>query len=199
MDPQHWTVGMTDAAINMSRANFAGAAEAAQWTLPKIGNQPAFQQFVGLVLALDGKYTRARDLIEQAFPAWKDPAQWGRMIQAFTTDACLVAGVYAGAGETIKARKLMDQVIEYYALLESKIDHAYTLAPVDCWVAKGDNDKALDMLETQIQNGFISWWWVSYQWPWWDNIRSEPRFQAAMQTIAERVSEQRKLIADMNL
>jgi hypothetical protein len=35
--------------------------------------------------------------------------------------------------------------------------------------------------------------------PWWDNIRSEPRFQAAMPSIQDQVAEQRHLIEEMNL
>jgi hypothetical protein len=73
------------------------------------------------------------------------------------------------------------------------------LAPLDCWVARGDTGKVLDMLETQVRNNYFSFWWANYQWPWWDDLRSEPRFQAAMQTIADKVAEQRRLVAEMNL
>jgi TolB-like protein/Tfp pilus assembly protein PilF len=199
MDSQHWSVGFTDAVTNMSRGNFAGAAEAVQWVLPKVAHQPNFQQFVGLVFALDRKFTQAREVVEQAFPAWKDPAQWESMIRLYTFDACLVAGIFAGTGDADKAQKLQEQVIEYYALLETKLDHAYTWAPLDCLVASGDHDRALDLLETQVENGFIAWWWVNYEWPWWDEIRTEPRFQAAMQSIQDQVAVQRQLIEEMNL
>jgi hypothetical protein len=93
----------------------------------------------------------------------------------------------------------MNQVTEYYATLLSQIDHADTLAPVDCWAAQGEHDKALDMLQTRIEHGHIAFWWIAYQWPWWDNVRSEPRFQAAMQTIADRVAEQRQLMDQMKV
>ena len=63
----------------------------------------------------------------------------------------------------------------------------------------GQYDQALSALEEQVENGFISWWWVNYQWPWWDNVRSEPRFQAAMQSIQDQVAEQRQLIDQMTL
>jgi hypothetical protein len=55
------------------------------------------------------------------------------------------------------------------------------------------------MLETRVGNGQIDSWWLNYQWPWWDNMRSEPRFKAAMKTIADKVAEQRHLVDEMKL
>ena len=199
IDPQHWSIGWTDLLENLSRANYAGAIEAARWTLPKLDNQAGFQMAIAWTFALDHKYTEAREVILQAYPGWDDPDQWAGLIQSRTYDACLVAGVFAAAGDALQSRQLIDQTIEYYASVETKIDHAYTLAPIDCWAARGDYDKALEMLETQIQNNYFSFWWVIYQWPWWDDLRSEPRFQAAMATIAEKVAVQRQLIDEMNL
>jgi tetratricopeptide (TPR) repeat protein len=199
IDPQHWTVGGTDLMVNMSRANYAGANEAGKWILPKLGNSPSFQMFIAWPFALDGKFAEARELILQAYPGWENPDQWAELIQANAFQACVVAGIFANSGDPVEARKLMDQTIDYFSLLESKIARAYTLAPVDCWVARGDYDKALDMLDTWVQNDFYSYWWINYSWPWWDDLRSEPRFQAAMQTIAEKVAVQRQLIDEMNL
>ncbi len=199
IDQQSWTAGATDLLVNLSRANYAGAIEAGQWTLPKLANQPAIQEFVGFTYLLNGDFKRARELIVQAYPGWEDPAQWARMIQADTYNACLVAGVFAGSGDESLAAKLMDQIIEYYAVLAPGMQHADTLAPINCWALKGDYDQALSMLETQIEHGHISGWWLNYQWPWWDNVRSEPRFQAAMHVIADRVAVQRQLIAEMKL
>jgi hypothetical protein len=138
-------------------------------------------------------------LVLQAFPGWDDPSEWAQLIQANSFPACMVAGVLNGSGDGPGAEKLMNQVVEYYETVKSQVDHSDTLAPIDCWVAQGEYEMALDLLETQVEHGHIAWWWVAYQWPWWDNMRSEPRFQAAMQTIADRVAEQRLLIDEMSL
>jgi TolB-like protein/Tfp pilus assembly protein PilF len=199
MDPQHWSVGAVDWTVNLSKQNYAGAIEAGQWLIPRTSNQPIWQQWVAFTYMLDGNFSRARELLFQVFPGWEDPEKWAQLIQANSFEACLVAGILAGNGETTEADALMNQVTEYYATLPSQIDHADNLAPVDCWAAQGEQDKALDMLETQIEHGHIAFWWIAYQWPWWDNVRSEPRFQAAMQTIAERVAEQRQLMDQMKL
>lgn len=51
----------------------------------------------------------------------------------------------------------------------------------------------------QVANYYYATWWVIYQWPWWNEVRSEPRFRTAMQTIAEKVAAQRELIEEMSL
>jgi TolB-like protein/Tfp pilus assembly protein PilF len=199
MDPKHWSVGAVDMLVSQSRNNFAGAQEAGQWTLPRVNGLPFPQQYIGLIVAMGGDYKRAREIILQAVPGWEDPEQWTELIQTYTGLACWVAGVFAGSGDSQQAQMLMDRIIDYYALLETKLEHAYTLAPIDCWVSRGEYDKAMDVLETRIQNGLYRGWWINYQWPWWDNLRSEPRFQAAMEAIAGRVAEQRRLIDQMSL
>ena len=199
IDPQHWSIGWTDFVVNMSRGNHAGAIEAGKWALPKLGNKPQFQLFIAYAFAMAGQYSEARDLILQANPRWGDSEQWSELFKTDSFHACLVAGVFAGAGDTAKAQKLMDEAVNYYAEFETKIERAYTLAPIDCWVARGDHEKALDMLDTWNENDFYAYWWFTYQWPWWDDLRSEPRFQAAMQTIEEKVAKQRSLIDQMNL
>jgi len=54
-------------------------------------------------------------------------------------------------------------------------------------------EKLVAWLFTALRN------YYQHKWPWWDNIRSEPRFQAAMQSIQDQVAEQRRLIEEMNL
>jgi tetratricopeptide (TPR) repeat protein len=199
IDPQHWTVGWTDLVVNLARSNYAGAMEAANWTLPKLGNKPLFQMFAAWTFALEGKYDEARELILQAYPGWEDPGQWDELIQANTFQACVTAGILEISGDPVQARQLMDKIIDDYTRYEDKIMRSYTLAPIDCWVTRGDHDRALAMMETWIQNDFYSYWWINYRWPWWDDLRSEPRFQAVMQTIEEKVAVQRQLVDEMNL
>ena len=91
----------------------------------------------------------------RAQPGWEDPDQWLRMIQINTDIACTVAGVIARSGGAAQAEKLMDQIIQYHETLISKIAHAERLAPIDCWVIKGDYDKALDTLDGSLL--FSAW------------------------------------------
>jgi TolB-like protein/Flp pilus assembly protein TadD len=199
IDPDHWMLGGAEMLVNQAKGNQAGALEAAHWTLPKVSNLIFVQQHIGLQFARSGEFKQAREIILQANPGWEDPEQWTGLIESYNDVACLIAGVLAGSGDSQQAQMLMNQTIEYYALLENKYQNAYTLAPIDCWVSLGEYEKALDMLETQVENGFYSTWWLAYAWPWWDELRTEPRFQAAMQTIEENAAEQRQLIDEMNL
>jgi len=198
IDPQSWAVGAADLFINLSRGNFAGAIEAGQWTLPKLANLPNVQSWVALTHALNGDFTRGRGLLAQAYPGWEDPDQWPRMIQENGVSACIVAGIFSRSGDEARAEKLMDQAIAYYDSLTPIIEHADSLAPINCWVIRGDDDKALAMLETEVEHGHVAGWWLDYRWPWWDGLRSEPRFKAAMQKIQDRVAEQRRMVAEMN-
>ena len=199
IDPQSWTVGATDMLLNLSRGNYAGAIEAGQWTLPKLANMPYIQFFVGLAHMRNGDFKRARELMAHAYPAWKDQAQWPRMIREHSQDACQVAGVLSKSGDAALAEKLIAQTVVYYDSLDSRIQHADILAPIDCWVIRGEDEKALSMLETQVEHGHIAGWSLAFQLPWWDNVRSDPRFKATMQNIAARVAEQRSLIDEMKL
>jgi len=199
LDRQNWTVGAVDLIVNLSRSNYAGAIEAGQWILPKLANVPPVQEFVGFAYLLNGDFARARELILAAYPGWEDPSQWARLIQADAANSCVVAGVLEKTGDRILAEKLVDQIIGYYASLTLKIEHADSLAPLDCWVLKGDYSKALDMLETRVAHGHYSGWWINYGWPWWDDVRPEPRFKAAMQTILDKVNEQSKMLDDMQI
>lgn len=199
IDPQHWRVGWADMALNIAKGNFAGASEGARWMAPRVAQEPDLLEIVAYTLMLGGEYSEARKLLRQATPAWEDPEQWDELIPFNMYDACVVAGMFSGSGDTQLAQKLIDWTIDYYNVLETRREKPYIWAPVDCWIIKGDTAKALDLLETQVANDYFAYWWVIYQWPWWESVRSEPRFQAAMQSIEEKVAVQRHLIDEMNL
>jgi len=64
-----------------------------------------------------------------------------------------------------------------------------------CYLLTGEHDKALDILELQLENNFV------FSWPWdhrmrpYDAVREHPRFVAARLEYERRMSEQRELLA----
>ena len=200
IDSESWAVGAADVMRSQYQGNFSGAMEGARSVGPKVGNNPGFRQFIAYLHALDGDFDSARKMILNAYPDWENPAKWPQMIQSHTDDACWVAGVFGRSGDRSQAENLVELTIQYHQNLPSSILHAEMSAPVmDCWVIRGDFDKALDILETRVEHNHIQGWWVNFKLAWWDDVRSEPRFQTAMDTIAERVEEQRVLVEQMNL
>jgi TolB-like protein/Tfp pilus assembly protein PilF len=193
IDPQSWAVGAADMLANLSQGNYAGAIEAVQWIQPKLANLPSVQAWVAFTYLLNGDFARARELMAQAYPGWEDPHQWPRMIREQTSMSCVVAGIFSKSGDAARAEELVGQTIAYYDSLAARIQHADALAPLDCWALRGDDEQALAMLETQVAHGHIAGWWLNYQWPWWNELRATPRFQAAMQMIQDKVTEQRRL------
>jgi TolB-like protein/Tfp pilus assembly protein PilF len=198
IDPQHWRLGWADMALNIAQGNFAGAREGARWMAARVAQEPDLLEIVAFTQMLGGEYSEARETLRQATPGWEDPAQWDELIPSNVFDACVVAGMFAGSGDTQLAQNLVERTIDYYSDLETRRERAYPWAPVDCWIIKGDYDRALDLLEIQVANNYFAYWWVIYEWPWWDALRSDPRFQAAMQNITEKVAVQRELIDEMN-
>jgi TolB-like protein/Tfp pilus assembly protein PilF len=200
IDPDSWAVGAADVMRSQVQGNFDGAIEGAGWVGPKVGNNPGFQQFTGFLHALNGDYKRARELIVGAFPDWEDPAKWPKMIQSNTNDACWIAGVLGRSGDQSQSESLLDMIIQYHENMPSVVTHVEMSAPImECWVIKGDYGRALDVLETRVAHNHIGGWWGNFKLAWWDDVRSEPRFQTAMDTIADRVEEQRALVEEPNL
>ena len=199
IDPQHFSIGIVDMMVNLSRGNYAGAIEAGQWVAPKIANNPGFMQFLGINHYLNGDPQAARQIILQARPAWSDPEQWLELIKQDQLAACTVVAIYKQTGDEGLAEKLLGDVIANHASQELLIEHADRVAPVFCWMSNGEFDKALAALETRIAHKHYSFWWLMFKFPQWDPIRAEPRFQAAVQSLEDGIAEQRRLLAEMNL
>jgi tetratricopeptide (TPR) repeat protein len=60
-----------------------------------------------------------------------------------------------------------------------------------CYLLAGENDKALDVLERQLDNNFTGNWPWYLRTPPYDAIRNEPRFIAMQSEFDRRMAEQR--------
>jgi hypothetical protein len=148
---------------------------------------------------LNEDWDSARELILTASPGFADSAQWAGLISDSMGNACTMAQVFIKTGDEGKAKQLIDDVIAHHDSVKSLIEHAYRIAPVECWLLQGEFDKALESLETRVAHNHYSDWWLASKLPGWEPLRAEPRFQAAVQAIETAVAEQRRLLAEMNL
>ena len=63
-----------------------------------------------------------------------------------------------------------------------------------CHLVAGSYDEALDFYEQRVAHGHISDWWQNEKLPWWGPIRKHPRYLAMVNSIEERLSDQRELL-----
>ena len=76
-------------------------------------------------------------------------------------------------------------------------EHADTWYPEICYLTAGDTEKALAMIETQLAHNHLAGWWWSHALPMYDQLRFEPRYQAAVEEHERRVGLQRDAIEAM--
>ena len=79
-------------------------------------------------------------------------------------------------------------------------EHPDVVFPDSCYLAAGNTEKALASIETQLAHNHLSDWYIVHQMPMYDQIRFDPRYQAAWAEHERRISVQRasieKLAAD---
>ena len=69
--------------------------------------------------------------------------------------------------------------------------------PEICYLTAGDTEKALLSIETQLTHNHLVDWHIAHQMPMYDQIRHEPRYQAAWAERERRLSVQRENIEKM--
>src|SRR5262249_15930372 len=84
---------------------------------------------------------------------------------------CLLADVYAAAGRTEEARKIISKMEQ-----EAKRTYIYSVAFAVPYAIMGDTDRALEWLEKKLQAPGTGLTALKVD-PTWDRLRSDPRFQ----------------------
>ena len=81
--------------------------------------------------------------------------------------------------------------------LPAYVDHADAYDQA-CYAVVGDFEKALQSLERNLEHGHIGGWWFWSQLPQMEPLRGDPRFEAIMLAIREKVAAQRANLASMD-
>ena len=87
--------------------------------------------------------------------------------------------VYARAGRREEATKILNEVLAYPPEERIKACHAFG----GTYIALGDNERALEWLKKGVEAGTVSWFDVKAA-PWFDALRSDPRFTALIEQAA---------------
>jgi TolB-like protein/Flp pilus assembly protein TadD len=196
---RHWALEILDLHINHARGNAAGVRDA--WNRAS-GNALSFQRasnWAGLLHLAIGNLESAREIFVARDPEWTEPEAWESLIDRNPGDACLVAWTLANTGDKSLGNALLDQTLAYFEELPTLVKHADYFNEQFCNLMSGDIEKALAHIETQLVHNHLANWMIYDQLPLYDQIRSEPRYQAALAERNRLVAEQRKVIDQMQI
>jgi TolB-like protein/Flp pilus assembly protein TadD len=96
------------------------------------------------------------------------------------------AWVYARAGRREEATKILNEVLAYPPEERIKASHAFG----GTYIALGDNESALSWLKKGVEAGKVTWFEVKAA-PWFDALRSDPRFTALIEQAAAKEKRSR--------
>jgi len=199
VDANHSSVGFISVVLNLYKNNLAGAREAFNWLSSKSKNRPrTFTSLGFMALVLDDK-SHAREFFLSAQPGWLEPDQWTDLISRSENDGCLVAWIFMNTGDADLGRQLLQQsTLRYDETLPVLTEHTDLYGPEACYLTDGDTERALQTIETQLAHNHLYDWELNHMLPMYDQIRHEPRYQAALAERERRIAIQREAIAEMS-
>jgi TolB-like protein len=196
IDDEHFSLGILDMFDSIYHSNWTAALETGEWVNQQIGRQPGFQNFIGFLHVMNGDYPRAKEAFELNEPEFFDPATFRDAIERQTTQGCIVGWLMMQTGEEAQGQQLIDMTLNYVENeLPTYVDDADRFGSETCYLVTGDFEKAISTFETVVAHGHINAWWILTQLPWYEPIRGEPRFEAAMQSIRDKMAVQRENLA----
>jgi len=111
---------------------------------------------------------------------------------------CIVAWLFMNTGDQELGTALLQQTT---AFIEDSLplvtEHPDQFFPDVCYLTAGDTEKALLSIETQLAHNHLKDWHFVHQMPMYDQIRHEPRYQAAWAERERRISVQRENVEKM--
>lgn len=199
IDTQHFSHGFVDIFESLHARNYKSAFEALNWLEKEFGQVPSFQGFFGFLHTLDGNYEKARAAFEIAEPRFFDRSTFRAAIEQQANQGCLNAWLMMRTGDPELGQELLGMTIRYLEdELPTYVDHADRFGMAGCYLARGDTEKALDAFETTVAHGHYSGWWIFTSLPWFEPLKGEPRFEAALQRVRGRMAEQRENLARLD-
>jgi tetratricopeptide (TPR) repeat protein len=148
-----------------------------------------------------GDLKKAREYWMMSEPDWDDPDQWQRLIGMNNhgedrLNACNYAGILMAVGDEVQGRELLRQAIYHYEnILPGLVQDPYLWPGLGwCRLVAGSFEEALGFYEQRVANGHISSWWKDEKLPWWGPIRNHPRYLALVNSIEEKLNDQRELL-----
>ena len=190
---QDYRLGWADMEINGSNGNIEGIREAWQWLSSRGGRFGTPALAASLELSY-GEPVNARKIYLESEPDWVDPEAWGHLIDLNPPRACLVAWTFAQTGDEGLGSALLEQSLAFIDTLPGLIEKLEALPLQHCYLVAGDTQKALTHIESQLDKNLLTRWKQRDRLPMYEQIRFEPRYQAAMAERDRRVAVQREAV-----
>jgi len=194
-DPDNIWVGLIDVQLNLLQDNPTGARESINWLLPKTKSNEFLMQYLAVLSLASGDKQLARDIYLAAQPGWLEPAQWPGLIEHFATHGCVISWILQNTGDEQLGSELLTQTTAFLdQSLPSVVEHTDTWHPEICYLVAGDTEKALDMIETQLNHNHLDGWWWLHDLPMYEALRFDPRYRASVEEYESRIALQREAI-----
>jgi TolB-like protein/Tfp pilus assembly protein PilF len=197
-----WMSGFMDVQMKLGKADPADTLDAINRLLPKIPNRTNYltRRFLGSMALSQGDMQRSREIYLSVEPRWLEPDQWPALmnVNRMMETGCIVAWLFMNTGDQELGRALLQQTTTYIEdALPLLTEHPEQLFSETCYLAAGDTEKALQIIETQLAHNHLTNWFIAHAMPMYDQIRNEPRYQAAWAERERRVSVQRENVERM--
>ena len=140
-----------------------------------------------------GNAEQARGHFQAVFPGVYDPDDWKNGIRDGTAYSCWQAWILSATGDAELGVRYAEDVFEYFREERPLGPNAREqMVLLVCDVVVGDRAGALERLERVVESGVFGGWHMVLRHPALDNLRDDPRFQAALDAIDARITEQRE-------
>jgi len=192
INEEHSLIGVVDMITSMYRKNYDGALESARWTHDRMGRPPFIQRVIGYINVFNGDYSAARAAFEASDPGWFDPGQWSATLEQAPSDACTAGALLIRTGDEELGRQLLQASIDYLQnTLPGYIHHADRYDVETCLLELGQTEAALAAIETRMDHGHISQFWMMRRWPLYEPLWGDPKFESLMARYDLEMAAQR--------
>jgi hypothetical protein len=196
-----WRLGLADVLISFGKGNLTDTRETINGLLPIMPpTDTFFRQMLGAIALAQGDIQLSREIHLSVEPRWLEPDQWLALMgdDSSMETGCVVAWLFMNTGDQELGTALLQQTTAYIEdSLPLLTEHPDQPFPDLCYLAAGDTEKALLSIETQLAHNHLSEWHFVHRMPMYDQIRHEPRYQAAWAERERRISVQRENIEKM--
>lgn len=109
------------------------------------------------------------------------------------TSACAFGWLLQQSGFVKKSEEVVEAAVYRLEIeLPKLIEHVDRLGGQVCYLAAGETEKALDIIEEQFEHGHIANWAANDGLPIYDSIREHPRYVAVRSRFAQQLAELRE-------
>jgi len=196
-----WLLGFLDVHASFIKEDPTGTRETVNWLVAQIQLPYDFHLRLGSIALANGDIQLSREIYLSIEPRWLEPDQWpalmGRDMWGNQT-GCIVAWLFLNTGDEDLGTALLQQATAYIEdTLPLMTEHPDRPFPETCYLTAGDTEKALLSIETQLTHNHLNDWNLVHQMPMYDQIRHEPRYQAAWAERERRIGVQRENVEIM--